>query len=149
MNDQILQTISRIIIPPVIVFGSYVTVYGHITPGGGFPGGTLLAAAVILYTLSWGRGGKSATIGHRASEGLESGALLLYLLIGGGGVYWGGAFLTNLGTGIAPGEFGTVISAGFIPVIGVLIGVKVANTVVRLFHAMIEDDRDDGSDSRT
>ena len=140
MNDQVLQTVSRMIIPFAIVYGSYVTIYGHITPGGGFPGGTLLAAAVILYTLSWGRGRASSETAHRVSERMESGALLLYIAVGVVGVIRGGAFLTNLATGIPAGEFGAVISAGFIPVIGVAIGVKVANTVIRLFHAMIEED---------
>ncbi len=44
----IIQNVVRIIVPFILVFGAYVTVYGHISPGGGFAGGTILAAALIL-----------------------------------------------------------------------------------------------------
>lgn len=140
MSDPVLRTASRIIIPFAIVYGSYVVVYGHLSPGGGFPGGALLAAAVILYTLTWGKGRLSSHQSLRASERMESGALLVYVVIGFFGIYRGTTFLTNLGAGIPPGEMGTIISAGFIPVIGILIGVKVANTVIRLFHELLRDD---------
>jgi multicomponent Na+:H+ antiporter subunit B len=140
VNDPVLRTASRVIIPFAIVYGSYVTVYGHLSPGGGFPGGALLAAAVILYTLTWGEGRLSSSRSRHASERLESGALLVYVAIGVFGIVRGTPFLTNLGTGIPPGEMGTIISAGFIPIIGILIGLKVAGTVIRLFHAMLRDD---------
>lgn len=143
MVDQVLRTTSRIVIPFVIVYGSYVTIYGHLSPGGGFPGGALLAAAVILYTLTWGETHGTSAPAHHVSERLENGALLTYVAIGIVGILSGHSFLTNLDTGIPAGRFGTVLSAGFIPILGVLIGTKVANTVIRLFHAMIEDHGDE------
>lgn len=142
MNDRVLRTASRLIIPFAIVYGSYVTVYGHLSPGGGFPGGALLAATVVLYTLTWGGNPRTLRRSYRASERMESGALLLFIAIGVVGIYRGKHFLTNLDAGIPAGEFGAVLSAGFIPIIGIAIGIKVANTVIRLFHAMIEDRTD-------
>ncbi len=142
MNDSVLSVAARVIIPFAIVYGSYVTVYGHLSPGGGFPGGTLLATAVVLYTLTYGKDRASRKAAHHISERLESGALFIYIMIGTYGIYRGGTFLTNLETGVPAGEFGTVLSAGFIPIIGILIGVKVANTVIRLFHAMIDTEAD-------
>lgn len=142
--DRVLSLAARLVIPFVIVYGAYVTVYGHISPGGGFPGGALLAAALILGTLTFGRGGIPGRAGEgHSSEWFESGALLLYLTVGSIGVWGGGAFLSNLSTGVPAGVWGTVLSGGFIPLIGIAIGVKVAATMVKLFETM--DAPDEGS----
>lgn len=140
MNDSVLRVVSRIVIPFAIVYGSYVTVYGHLSPGGGFPGGALLAAAVILYTLALDRSAENYS--HAVSERIESGALLVYIVIGVVGVLLANSFLSNLSTGVPAGRMGTLLSAGFIPVIGVAIGAKVANTVLRFFRSMVEEESD-------
>lgn len=140
MNDTILKTVSRAVIPLSIVYGSYIVIYGHLTPGGGFPGGAILGAAAILYTLVFGLERVSRKISHRVSVRLESGSLLLFIAVGLTGVVIGGAFLENLHAGFPAGEFASVLSGGTIPVLGVIIGIKVANTMIRLFHSMIEDD---------
>lgn len=142
MRDQVLRTASRILIPFAIVYGSYVTVYGHLSPGGGFPGGALLAAAVVLYTLTWNKGRVFSDKFRQNSRRAESVTLLIYIAVGFFGIIQGRNFLTNLAAGLPPGEAGTVVSAGFIPLISILISLKVANTVIRLFYSMIEEKSD-------
>jgi multicomponent Na+:H+ antiporter subunit B len=140
MDDQIVRVISRIIIPFIQVYGVFVVMHGHLSPGGGFPGGAILGASIILYTLAFGAEAGAKMIPHRTSKWLESGAILLYIAIGLVGIGVGRTFLTNRAAGFPMGELGNVISAGFIPFITIAIGIKVASTMITLFHTMIEKD---------
>jgi len=48
----IIRTTSRIIIPFIQIFALYVVAHGHYSPGGGFQGGVLLGASIILFAIS-------------------------------------------------------------------------------------------------
>lgn len=54
IDDLILKTVSRILSPFILVFSLYVLAHGHISPGGGFQGGCIMASAFILLSLSFG-----------------------------------------------------------------------------------------------
>ncbi|MFC1865483.1 Na(+)/H(+) antiporter subunit B [Chloroflexota bacterium] len=54
-NNLILNTACRVIAPFIFLFGIYVVFFGHYSPGGGFQGGTILAAGMILLRLGLGR----------------------------------------------------------------------------------------------
>ena len=58
MNSNILSVVSSAVIPFIQIFGIYVIVNGHISPGGGFAGGTIIGASLILYRIV--NGGESA-----------------------------------------------------------------------------------------
>ena len=51
----IVKKISQIICPVIFIFGLYIIVHGHLSPGGGFSGGVILAGAFILQILSKGK----------------------------------------------------------------------------------------------
>lgn len=51
----IVKNITRILIGIIFMFGIYITFYGHLTPGGGFAGGIMLASGLILLTLAYGK----------------------------------------------------------------------------------------------
>ena len=53
-NDVILQTAARILVPPIVIFGIYVILGGHLGPGGGFSGGAIIGAGLILYLNAFG-----------------------------------------------------------------------------------------------
>ncbi|ACB84102.1 MnhB domain-containing protein [Natranaerobius thermophilus] len=53
MRDLILRVVARALIPFVIMYGLYVIVFGHVSPGGGFSGGATLGAGLILYRLTY------------------------------------------------------------------------------------------------
>ncbi len=53
-NSIIIRTVSRILIPFVQLFGLYVIMHGHSSPGGGFQGGVILGASYILYGIAYG-----------------------------------------------------------------------------------------------
>ena len=51
---MILQTAARVLVPPIIIFGIYVILGGHLGPGGGFSGGAVIGAGLILYLNAFG-----------------------------------------------------------------------------------------------
>lgn len=51
-QDMIVKTTTRLIIPFIQLFGLYVIAHGHHSPGGGFQGGVILGASIILYAIS-------------------------------------------------------------------------------------------------
>lgn len=53
LDDVIVKTVSRIMIPFMQVFALYVYVHGHISPGGGFQGGCIMAASFILLAVAY------------------------------------------------------------------------------------------------
>ncbi len=53
MQDQILNIVSRVLIPFIIIYGFYIIFYGDVSPGGGFAGGVVVAAGFILFRLAY------------------------------------------------------------------------------------------------
>jgi multicomponent Na+:H+ antiporter subunit B len=140
MNDVIVKTITRLIVPFVQVYGIFIILHGHVSPGGGFSGGALIGTSLILYTLVFGIKKGEKKFSHRASEFAESGGIFLYAFIGLLGIIFAGTFLTNIGAGFPIGNPGTLFSAGMIPILMIGIGIKVASTMITLFHILIEEE---------
>jgi len=53
-NSKIIKTLAQKLLPFIFLFGFYLTLHGHLSPGGGFQGGVVIATAIILLTLSYG-----------------------------------------------------------------------------------------------
>jgi multicomponent Na+:H+ antiporter subunit B len=145
MEDRIVKSISRIIIPFIQLYGVFIILHGHVSPGGGFSGGTLFGTSLILLTLVFGMKPAKKKFSHRASEIAESGGLILYVGIGFIGLILTGKFLTNIEAGFPIGTPGELLSAGMIPLLMIGIGIKVASTVITLFHILIEGDEQHGN----
>lgn len=117
--SEILTTGARILVPVVALFGVYIFTHGHLTPGGGFQGGVIVASALLLCFLAT-PGGR---IGHPLLTAVESLSGATYVVLGALGLVLAAGFLDNR---IMPlGEFGTLFSAGAIPIIYSLVGIKV------------------------
>lgn len=118
-NSEILETASKILVPGSIVLGTYIFINGHLTPGGGFQGGAVIGTAILLIALAV----PGKEFSHRLLSITESLSGAFYVLIGLLGIVLAGGFLDNR---ILPlGEVGELFSAGAIPVIYSLIGIKV------------------------
>jgi len=140
MNDIIVKSITRIIVPFVQVYGVFIILHGHISPGGGFSGGGLIGTSLILYTLVFGVNKAKKKFSHRASEIAESGGIMIFIFVGLIGLFLAGRFLTNREAGFPLGEAGMILSAGMIPILMIGIGIKVASTMITLFHILIEEE---------
>ena len=116
----ILRVSTGILLPLIILFGIYIFVHGHLTPGGGFPGGTVIAAAVLLLYLS----NEEFSLNMIASKSLEGSMGSLYVIFGLIGLAAGGAFLFNF---LPNGVVGSLFSAGVVPLVYMTIGLKVGS----------------------
>ena len=120
-TSEILKTSSAVLLPVIILLGVYVFVNGHLTPGGGFQGGAIIASGVALLLLS------SPTLDFRFSPFtiVESISGLVFIGAGLLGIILAGGFLDN--RIMEMGKFGTLLSAGAIPIIYTFVGLKVGS----------------------
>lgn len=140
MDDLFVRVITKMILPFIQIYGIYVIIHGHLSPGGGFSGGAIFAASIVLYTLAFGLKSGQKRMPHEISSKIETGGIVFFILIGFSGILFGYQFLTNKAVGFPMGELGSVFSAGFIPIVTIAIGLKVMSTIVTLFHTMLEED---------
>ncbi|HSQ06714.1 MAG TPA: hydrogen gas-evolving membrane-bound hydrogenase subunit E, partial [Chromatiaceae bacterium] len=129
---ELLTTGSRLLTPLILLLGVYVFVNGHLTPGGGFQGGAILASGVLLLLLA----DPLRHFSHDLISAVESLAGVFYVAIGLAGLVWAGGFLDNR---ILPlGDLGALFSAGVIPVIYSLIGLKVGAEFASMLASLAE-----------
>ncbi|HTU20022.1 MAG TPA: MnhB domain-containing protein [Gemmataceae bacterium] len=120
------------------LFGLYIVIHAHLTPGGGFQGGAILGTACLIVFLSLGYASYrrvSPKVPIQFGESVGAGA---YALIGIGTVLAGGAFLQNL---LPLGQTGKLFSAGTVPVINFAVGVEVAGGFVLMFTEFLKETR--------
>lgn len=141
IDDQIVRITSRLVVPFIQVYGIYVILNGHLTPGGGFSGGAIFGASLVLIALSFNLEAGVKQISHHTASILESGGVLGYALTGLFAIFLGGHYLANKSAGFPVGEAGQLFSSGAILVITVFVGVKVASTIVTLFYNIIEGEK--------
>lgn len=116
---EIVQVGAQILLPLILTFGAYVIVNGHLSAGGGFQGGAIVASGTMLAMLAR----PHAALDMDTFGVVESVAGVLYVLVGVLGLVFAGGFLDP--RFLPRGEFGALFSAGAIPLISALLGVKV------------------------
>ncbi len=133
-NSMILKLISVPISIILICLGIMTILGGHITPGGGFQGGAMIASGVILSILVYGLGNSPFEFSHAFIEVFESIGALGFIIFGLIGLFVGGFFLYNVGTDIlnvVPASIQTILhypdvtNAGIIPYLNIFVGLKV------------------------
>ena len=77
-----VRTISRLVVPFAQIFGLYVIMHGHSSPGGGFQGGVILASSFMLLAIGDGIEAARRRFSLRAVTVLTSAGVLLYAGIG-------------------------------------------------------------------
>ncbi len=143
MEDIIIRMISRISVPFIMVFGLYIILHGHLTPGGSFSGGAVLGSSMILFALAFDLEEGHKKLSHDASTLIETGGASTYVIVGLVGVFAGSGFLSNKAGGFPMGVPGELFSGGMIALITIALGLKVASTVITLFYNLIEGDAHD------
>jgi multicomponent Na+:H+ antiporter subunit B len=131
-STEIVQNGADILVPLIAIFAAYIVMHGHLGPGGGFQGGAVMASFVLLLLLA--KPDYRIKLAHLSF--IESLAGLLIVVVGIAGIILAGGFLDNR---VLPlGEFGAFFSAGAIPVLSVLLGVKVGcelSVIIERFRA--------------
>jgi multicomponent Na+:H+ antiporter subunit B len=92
-RNIIIRTIARFMVPFIQLFGLYVIVHGDSGPGGGFQGGVILGASIILYAMVFGIEDARRRISRKTSDILNSTGVLLYAGVGVAAMLVGGRYL--------------------------------------------------------
>jgi len=127
----IVRTGSKVLFPFIVLLGVYIFVHGHLTPGGGFQGGAVIASGFLLLYLAW----PSRRTGRKAQSVVESLSGLAFLAIGIFGIIYGVGFLGNF---LPLGARNALLSAGVIPIIYVAIGLKVGAELAGVVGHLME-----------
>lgn len=117
----------------IFLYGIYIIIFGHLTPGGGFPGGVIIAGTFILITLAFGKEYALGKMGKILASELDSIGALLFLLIASAGIYFGGRFFLNFIEKTHPTGNFNLFSAGIIPLCQISIGIKVGASLFMVF----------------
>jgi multicomponent Na+:H+ antiporter subunit B len=129
----IVKTVTRLTVGLIFLFGVYIVLHGHLSPGGGFAGGVIIALSFVHMVLAFGkefalRGLRESTIS--LLEGIGALAFLGVALLG----LAGGYFFMNV---LPKGEPFHLFSAGTIPVSNIAICLKVSAGLFAIFMALV------------
>jgi multicomponent Na+:H+ antiporter subunit B len=130
-SSTLVRTGAKILFPLILVLGLYVFIHGHLTPGGGFQGGAIIATGFLLMLITY----KRFNTNHNVMVWLESIAGLAFVGIGLFGLFRYGSFLQNTGW---TGNLNDLISGGLIPLIYIFIGIKVATELTNVLDILLK-----------
>ena len=136
-NDSILKHSALIVIPIILVFGIYVILNGHLSPGGGFSGGAILGAGFILYLSAFGFSAAEKFMNAKTVKIVTLVSLLVYCLAKSYSFFTGA---NHLESGIPLGTPGAILSSGLILVLNICVGMVVACTMYS-FYALVRRGR--------
>jgi len=129
-DDIILQRVTAILFPIIMIFGIYVILNGHISPGGGFSGGAIMGAGLILYANAFGFEKLNRFFTEKTYKWVSFGALSFYCLAKSYSFFTGA---NHLPSGIPLGNAGDIISSGLIFPLNICVGMVVACTMYAFF----------------
>lgn len=129
-KDIILQTVARVVVPLIFLFGFYILLNGHLSPGGGFSGGAIMGAGLILHSAAFGFGRTQRFFNEHVYEIVKVGSLCLYALIITYYLFTGANGIASI---VPLGIPGNIISAGLILPINILVGLEVACTMYAFY----------------
>ena len=136
-NDTILRKSALIVFPIIMVFGVYVILNGHISPGGGFSGGAILGAGFVLFLSAFGFNRTERFMNANTVRIITLVALLVYCLSKCYSFFTGA---NHLESGIPLGTPGAILSSGLILVLNICVGMVVACTMYS-FYALVRRGR--------
>lgn len=130
----IVKTVTRVTVGLILLYGTYIVLHGHVSPGGGFAGGVIIALSLIHIMLAFGKTVVLKKVSAATASVFESVGALMFLAIGMAG-FIGGAFLFNFF--VKKGEPFRLFSAGVIPPLNVAISLKVGAGLFAVFVALV------------
>lgn len=129
-NDLILQHIAKVLVPIILMFGMYVIMNGHISPGGGFSGGAIMGAGLILYLNAFGFKKTESFFTFKTFQIVSLCALSFYAISKAYSFFTGANHLWSF---ITPGTPGKLFSAGLIPYLNLAVGLVVCCTMYAFY----------------
>lgn len=152
--SKIVRTGANLLYPLVIIFGLYVIMHGHLTPGGGFQGGAVVATAAALLIVAYSSKEVRGMLRKGTLKAKESAGLLLFIGAGIAAMVVGAPFFANflansgllfglpVPAGPNPGELNT---AGVIPIMNLAVGIEVWGGLAIILLYMLSGIHREGS----
>ena len=129
----IVKTITRLTIGLILLYGIYILSHGHLSPGGGFAGGVIIALSFVHLMLAYGKEAALKKFPKGVVSFLESAGAIMFLSIAFLG-FTGGYFFLNF---INRGKPYELFSAGIIPLCNIAISLKVGAGLFAIFVALV------------
>lgn len=136
-KKSILQIGGKVLTPLVILYGIYVILNGHLSPGGGFSGGSIIGAGLILYSAAYGQNKMKTFFTFRTFTAISVGGLLTYCACKSYSFFTGA---NHVGFEIPKGIPGAILSAGFILPLNICVGLIVACTMYGFYALFTKGD---------
>lgn len=129
-NDMILKASAAILVPVIIIFGIYIILNGHLSPGGGFSGGAIIGAGLILYLTAFGFEKANRMFTEKTYKAVCFVALTFYCLAKSYSFFTGA---NHLDSHIPLGKAGHILSSGLILPLNICVGMVVACTMYTFY----------------
>jgi len=130
----IVKTITRLTVGLILLYGIYIVSHGHLSPGGGFAGGVIIALSFIHLMLAFGREVALKKLSQGFASVLESFGAIMFLSIALLG-FLGGYFFFNFF--LHKGKPFELFSAGIIPLCNIAISLKVGAGLFAIFAVLV------------
>jgi multisubunit Na+/H+ antiporter MnhB subunit len=131
----IVKKVTQLIVGLIFLYGIYIITHGHLTPGGGFAGGAVVAGSFVLLVLAYGSNVLKLKRREEGSSVVESLGILLFIVLAFAAIFIGTkVFFANY---LPKGVIGELISAGVIPLYNIAVGIEVAAALFTIFLALV------------
>ena len=130
-SDPIVRIVGYFVIPSVMLFGLYVMLNGHLSPGGGFSGGAIAGAGLIFLSVAFGDRVSSRIVTEKLFRIVTGVALSFYCLAKSYSFFTGA---NHLESGIPLGKPGSIFSSGLILPLNVAVGIVVTFTMYGIYR---------------
>jgi multicomponent Na+:H+ antiporter subunit B len=134
-SSSVLGAFGAGLVGPALVLGIYIVTHGALTPGGGFQGGVILGAALLIVFLAGEYFAMRGVAPHAMVEVAEAAGAAGYALVGVGGLVFATVFFENF---VGLGSPGHILSAGTMPISNIAVGVEVAGAFVLLWTEFLD-----------
>ena len=133
-RDSILIACTNLVLPILITLGLYVILHGHLSPGGGFQGGVLIAGALAVIYIGYGKNSALSKSKQKIFKIVEDIGALGFIILAFVGLIATGVFFTNI---FDNGTAGELFSSGSIFLMNSAVGLKVFAGISFLILVMI------------
>ncbi|MEG0021187.1 MAG: hydrogen gas-evolving membrane-bound hydrogenase subunit E, partial [Oscillospiraceae bacterium] len=129
-RDIIVKNVAKVIVPMALVFGVYIVLNGHLSPGGGFSGGAVMGASLILYSSAFGYRKIRKFVTEKLMRNVTFFSLAFYAVAKSYSFFTGA---NHMATGIPLGIPGHIISSGLILPLNIAVGLIVTCTMYSFY----------------
>jgi multicomponent Na+:H+ antiporter subunit B len=134
-SSDAVRLLALVLIPLLVALGVYIVLHGALTPGGGFQGGLVLAAAPAALILAGRYSELKVLAPSWAIEAAEGIGAAGYCLLGLGGLIYAGVYFRNF---LPAGNPGQLLSAGFMPLNSIAVGLEVMGAFLIVWTAFLD-----------